>query len=139
MSLKSFTEFLCIGMLAAVAAGCSSSTPEAQASRPPPVDDPNIEVKRTIVMTGANQCQLKIQRGRDEPELLTPKACNPVTAADGHVTEVSIVFDAPCKTYPFKNIIGELYFVDEKSIASRNSPCPVESFNTSYGWTLAKQ
>ncbi|WP_297798940.1 hypothetical protein [Arenimonas sp. GDDSR-1] len=124
-------------MLAAFAAGCSS-TPEAQASRPAPTDDPNIEVKRTIVMTGASQCQLKIQCGRDEPELLTPKACNPAKAADGHITEVSIVFDAPCKTYPFKNIQGELYFLDEKSIAGRNSACPVESFNTSYGWALEK-
>ena len=138
MSLKSFTEFLCIGMLAAVAAGCSSSSPEAQGSRPPPTDDPNIEVKRTIVMTGANQCQLKIQRGRDEPEQLTPKACDAVTSADGHVSEISVRFDAPCKSYPFKNIMGELYFLDEKSIASRNSACKVESFNASYGWTLEK-
>ena len=136
MSLKLFGHFLGIGMLAAIAAGCSSSSPEAQASRPAPTDDPNIEVKRTIVMTGTNQCQLKIERGRDEPELLTPKACNPVAAADGQVTEVSIVFDAPCKTYPFKNIIGELYFLDEKSIAGRNSACQVESFNASYGWAL---
>ena len=63
----------------------------------------------------------------------------PVTAADGHVTEISIRFNAPCKTYPFRNIIGELYFVDEKSIASRNSACPVEAFNTSYGGALQRQ
>lgn len=139
MSLKLFGHLLIFVTFSAILSGCSNSSPEAQASRPPAVDDPTIEVKRTIIMAGANQCQLKIQRGRDEPELLTPKACNPVTAADGHVTEVSIVFDAPCKTYPFRNIIGDLYFVDEKTIAGRNSACPVESFNASYGWALATQ
>lgn len=138
MSLKLFGHLLVFAAVNTMLSGCSNSSPEAQASRPPPVDDPNIEVKRTIVMTGAGQCQLKIQRGRDEPELLIPKACNPVTAADGHVTEVSLVFDAPCKTYPFKNIIGDLYFVDEKTIAGRNSACAVESFNPSYGWALEK-
>lgn len=139
MSLKLLGHFLLFAGFSMFISGCTNSSPEAQASRPPPVDDPNIEVKRTIVMTASNQCQLKIQRGRDEPELLTPAACEPVTAADGHVTEISIRFNAPCKTYPFRNIIGELYFVDEKSIASRNSACPVESFNTSYGWALQRQ
>lgn len=138
MSLKLFGHLLIFATFTAALSGCSNSSPETQASRPPPVDDPTVEVKRTIIMTGASQCQLKIQRGRDEPELLTPKACNPVTAADGHVTEVSLVFDAPCKTYPFKNIIGDLYFVDEKTIAGRNSACAVESFNASYGWALEK-
>ncbi|HWR95127.1 MAG TPA: hypothetical protein VN248_00150 [Arenimonas sp.] len=100
------------------------------------MDDPAVEVKRAIVVTGSGQCQLKVQKGRDDPELFTPKTCALTKDSADMVTAVTVSFDAPCKQYQFKNLIGELYFLDEKSIGKRNDACPVESFNASYGWSL---
>lgn len=118
-------------------AACSNSQPAARPVVAAP-DDPNIEVKRTIVVTGNGQCQLKMQKGRDDPELFTPKSCALTKDATDIVTAVTVSFDAPCKQYQFKNLIGDLYFLDEKAIGTRNAACRVESFNASYGWSLEK-
>ena len=117
-------------------AACSNSQPAARPAVAAP-DDPNIEVKRTIVVTGDGQCQLKTQKGREDPELLTPVTCTLTSSGDA-VTAVTVSFPAPCKQYQFKNLIGDLYFLDEKAIGARNAACRVESFNASYGWSLER-
>lgn len=132
--MKLFGNSLFIMATAVVLAACSNSQPAARPAAA--ADDPAVEVKRTIVVTGSGQCQLKVQKGRDDPELFTPKSCALTKDAAGIVTAVTTSFDAPCKQYQFKNLIGELYFLDEKSIGTRNAACPVESFNASYGWSL---
>jgi hypothetical protein len=126
--------FMAMGILLAA---CSNSQPAARQATVA-ADDPDIEVKRTIVVTGDGQCQLKMQKGRDDPELFTPKSCALSKDATDTVTAVTVSFDAPCKQYQFKNLIGDLYFLDEKAIGARNAACPVESFNASYGWSLEK-
>jgi hypothetical protein len=134
--MKLFGSSLFAMALGILLAACSNSQP---AARPvaAAVDDPNIEVKRTIVVTGSGQCQLKVQKGRDDPELITPKSCT-MTGSGDAVTAVTVSFPAPCKQYQFKNLIGDLYFLDEKAIGTRNAACRVESFNASYGWSLEK-
>lgn len=94
---------------------------------------------RTILITSDTQCQLRIQKGRDDPELITPKSCSLDVSAAGNISAVKVQFDAPCKQYTFNNIIGEMYFIDDKSIASRNKSCRVESFNSSYGWSIERK
>jgi hypothetical protein len=118
-----------------VLAACSNSQPPAKPTAVE-VDDPAIEVKRAIVVTGSGQCQLKVQKGRDDPELISPKSCELTKGASDIVTTVTVSFDAPCKKYQFKNLIGELYFLDDKALGTRNPACQVESFNASYGWSL---
>ena len=116
-------------------AGCSNNQPTAKPETAA-ADDPAVEVKRAIVVTGNGQCQLKVQKGRDDPELISPKSCELTKGVSDIVTSVTLSFDAPCKKYQFKNLIGELYFLDDKALGTRNPACPVESFNASYGWSL---
>ncbi len=133
--MKMFGNSLFILAFSLALSACSNSP--AEKSLAVEADDPNIEVARTIVVTGNGLCQLKVQKGRDDPELLTPVACT-MTGSGDAVTAVTVSFPAPCKQYQFKNLIGDLYFLDEKAIGTRNAACRVESFNASYGWSLEK-
>ena len=112
---------------------CSGSAPETKVVVE---DDPNIEIKRTIVITGDSQCQLRVQKGRDEPELITPQSCRLTKSGSGEISAVTTVFAAPCSSYTFNNLIGELFFLDDKALTTRKPACKVESFNASYGWAL---
>ena len=94
---------------------------------------------RIILINSDTQCQLRIQKGRDDPELITPKSCSLEISAAGNISAVKVQFDAPCKQYTFNNIIGEMYFIDDKSIATHNKACRVESFNSSYGWAIERK
>mgnify|MGYP006342243451 FL=1 len=133
MKLLGNPLFLVVFSLALSA--CSNSPAEKSLTAEP--DNPDIEITRTIVMTGVSQVQLKVQKGREDAELFTPKSCILVGSGDA-VSAVTVSFAAPCKQYQFKNLIGALYFLDEKAIGTRNAACPVESFNASYGWSLEK-
>ena len=124
-----------VAALTAVLSACSGSAPEAKLVIS---DDPNIEIKRTIMVTGDSQCQLKVQKGRDQPELITPQSCKLTKSASGEISAVTTVFAAPCTTYVFNNLIGELYFLDDKALVTRKPACKVESFNASYGWALER-
>lgn len=121
--------------LTAVLSACSGSTPEAKVVV---TDDPNIEIKRTIIVTGDNQCQLKVQKGRDQPELISPLSCTLTKSASGEINAVTTAFAPPCSAYVFNNLIGELFFLDDKALTTRNPACEVESFNASYGWSLER-
>ena len=112
---------------------CSGSAPETKVVVE---DDPNIEIKRTIVITGDSQCQLRVQKGRDEPELISPQSCRLTKSGSGEISAVTTVFAAPCSSYTFNNLIGELFFLDDKALTTRKPACKVESFNASYGWAL---
>ena len=116
-------------------AACSSSAPEA---KPVATDDPNVETKRTIVLAGDTRCRLEVQKGRASPEIIEPVSCRISKTASGEISAVTAVFAAPCREYAFNNLIGELYFLDEKNLAGRNAACAVESFNASYGWSLKR-
>jgi hypothetical protein len=133
--MKMFGNSLFILAFGFTLSACSNSP--AEKSLAVEADDPNIEVVRTIVVTGNGLCQLKVQKGRDDPELLTPVTCT-MTGSGDAITAVTVSFPAPCKQYQFKNLIGELYFLDEKAIGTRNAACRVEAFNASYGWSLEK-
>jgi hypothetical protein len=133
--MKLFGTPLFIVVFSLALSACSNSPAEKSLVAEP--DVPDIEVARTIVVTGDGQCQLKVQKGRDDAELFTPKSCILVGSGDA-VSAVTLSFAAPCKQYQFKNLIGELYFLDEKAIGTRNAACPVETFNASYGWRLEK-
>lgn len=121
--------------LAAVLTACSGGAPEAKVVV---TDDPNIEIKRTIIVTGENQCQLKVQKGRDQPELISPMSCTLTKSASGEISAVTTVFAPPCGAYAFNNLIGELFFLDDKALTTRKPACKVESFNASYGWSLER-
>lgn len=131
-------------MLSAVAvtallSACSGSAPEAKpVAADTGADDPNIEIKRTIIVTGDSQCQLKVQKGRDEPELISPQSCKLTKSASGEISAITTVFAAPCREYAFNNLIGELFFLDDKALTARQPACKVESFNASYGWSLER-
>ena len=115
---------------------CSGSAPETKVVVE---DDPNIEIKRTIVITGDSQCQLSVQKGRGEPELIAPQSCRLTKSDSGEISAVTTVFAAPCSSYTFNNLIGELFFLDDKALTTRKPACKVESFNASYGWALEQR
>ena len=120
---------------AASLSACSSSAPEA---KPVAADDPNVETRRTIVLASDTRCRLEVQKGRASPEIIEPVSCRVSKTASGEINAVTAVFAAPCREYAFNNLIGELYFLDEKALSGRNAACPVESFNASYGWSLKR-
>lgn len=91
---------------------------------------------RTIRIQGTTQCQLVIKQGKKGSETISPKSCKITRSADGFVTQVTVLFDPPCKQYNFNNVIGDRYFLDEKSITSKNKACRIETFNATYGWEL---
>jgi hypothetical protein len=100
-------------------------------------DDPDVDVVRSIEVTGGNQCQLRIQKGRKDPELYVAKRCT-LTRSGDFVSSVSLAFEAPCTEYRFNNLIGDKFFFDSKAITAPNKACAIESFNDSYGWSLVQ-
>lgn len=115
---------------------CNSGPSEpAQAVLRVESDDPAIETVRTINVIDTNVCQLSVQKGRDDPEIYSPKTCT-ITRKDGFAVDITVGFDAPCRQYQFKNLIGDKYFLDEKSIGTRVAACAIDTFNTSYAWRL---
>ena len=93
---------------------------------------------RTILIQSDTKCVLRVQRGKDDPELINPNSCSLTKGPDGHINSVLVTFNPPCKQYSLNNVIGELYFLDEKSIAGKNTACRIESFKASYGWKIEK-
>jgi|GWRWMinimDraft_12_1066020.scaffolds.fasta_scaffold116095_1 hypothetical protein len=91
---------------------------------------------RTILIQSDTKCVLRVQKGRDDPELINPTSCSLTKSPDGHINSVLVAFNPPCKQYSLKNLIGDLYFLDEKSIAGRNKACRIESFKASYAWKI---
>ncbi len=100
--------------------------------------DPDADVVRTIEVTSDTQCQLRIQKGRKDPELYSAKSCTLKRSGD-FVTSISLSFDAPCKQYTFNNLIGDKFFFDAKAISTPNKACTIESFSASYGWSLEQK
>jgi hypothetical protein len=121
--------------ISALLSACSGSAPETKLAV---TDDPNVEIKRTIIVTGDSQCRLKVQKGRDEPELIVPQSCQLTKSGSGEISAVTTVFASPCGSYTFNNLIGELFFLDDKALTTRKPACKVESFNASYGWSLER-
>jgi hypothetical protein len=91
---------------------------------------------RTILIQSDSKCVLRVEKGKDEPELINPNSCSLTKAQDGHINSVLVTFNPPCKTYSFNNVMGELYFLDEKSIAGKNTACRIETFKASYAWKI---
>lgn len=91
---------------------------------------------RTILIQSDTHCVLSVKKGRDQPELIKPNACSLKKAQDGHINAVLVTFNPPCKQYSLNNVIGDLYFLDEKSIAGKNTACRIETFKASYGWKI---
>ena len=71
--MKLFGTPLFIVVFSLALSACSNSPAEKPLAAEP--DNPDIEVTRTIVVTGDGQCQLKVQKGREDAELFTPKSC----------------------------------------------------------------
>jgi hypothetical protein len=95
-----------------------------------------VDETRTILIQSDTKCVLRIQKGRDEPELINPNSCSLTKGQDGHINSVLVTFNPPCKQYSLNNVIGELYFLDEKSIAGKNTACRIETFKASYAWKI---
>ncbi len=137
--MKLFSNFLFISIAALTLASCSKNPPSpAVGATSAEAFEPDVEEIRTIQIQSDSKCQLSIKRGRDEPELISPKSCQFNKSTAGDITSVTLNFDPPCKQYVLTNLIGELYFLDEKSIAGKNQACRIESFKASYGWALGK-
>ncbi len=91
---------------------------------------------RIISIQSETQCSLIVKHGRRIENTITPKSCQLTKSADGFISSVLVTFDTPCKQYAFKNVIGTRYFLDEKTIASKNPACVLETFNASYSWEI---
>jgi hypothetical protein len=100
--------------------------------------DTDADVVRTIEVTGETQCQLRIQKGRKDPEVYAAKTCRLKRSGD-FVTSLSLGFDAPCKQYSFNNLIGDKFFFDAKAVTTPNKACAIESFSASHGWALVQK
>lgn len=96
----------------------------------------DVEEIRTILIQSDSKCVLRVEKGKDEPELINPISCSLTKAQDGHINAVLVTFNPPCKKYSFNNVMGELYFLDEKSIAGKNTACRIETFKASYAWKI---
>jgi hypothetical protein len=120
--------------------GCStkSQLPAETVAFVAPDLEVDVDEIRTILIKSDSQCQLRVKRGKNDPELISPKSCLLVKTTSGEITSVKILFAPPCKEYTLNNLISNLYFLDEKSIASKNKACRVESFKSSYGWTISQ-
>ncbi len=137
--MSAYRSVLVVLLLVNLLSACSGSAPEAKVfAADASADDPNVEIKRTIIVTSDTQCQLKIQKGRDAPELINPQSCNLTKSDSGEISAVTTVFASPCRTYVFNNLIGEMFFLDDKPLTTRQPACKVESFNASYGWSLER-
>lgn len=115
-----------------------SDKPAATPTETEPASQPAdaVDEIRTILIQSDTTCVLRVQRGKDEPELINPTSCALTKGPDGHINSVSVAFSPPCKQYSLNNVIGDLYFLDEKSIAGKNKACRIESFKASYGWKI---
>ena len=126
---------ICVVLLNACAQKPSAETSNSSTS-------PNIvltgkdDETRIISIQSPTQCSLIVKHGRKVETTITPKSCQLTKSTDGFITSVTVIFDAPCKQYLFKNVIGDRYFLDEKSIASKNTACVLETFNVGYSWSI---
>ncbi len=137
--MQLFKYFLILLIACLALGGCTKSQlPTETVAFVAPDLEADVDEVRTILIKSDTQCQLSVKRGRNDPELISPKSCLFVKTASGEITAVKILFAPPCKEYMLNNLIGELYFLDEKSIAGKNKACRVESFKSSYGWTISK-
>jgi hypothetical protein len=137
--MQLFKNFLILLITCLFMSACTKSQlPEETVAFVAPDLEADVDEIRSILIKSDSQCQLSVKRGRNDPELISPKSCSFVKASTGEITAVKIAFAPPCKEYTLNNLIGELYFLDEKSIASKNKACRMESFKSSYGWTISK-
>lgn len=137
--MQLFKYFLILLTACLSAAGCTKSQQPAETiAFVAPDLEADVDEVRTILIKSDTQCQLSVKRGRNDAELISPKSCSLIKTSAGEITAVKISFNPPCKEYTFNNVIGVLYFLDEKSIASKNKACRVESFKSSYGWAISK-
>ena len=137
--MKLFSKFLLALTASLALISCSKNQPSPAAGAPAAADlAPDVEEIRTILIQGDSKCQLSAARGRNEPVLVTPKSCQFIKTSAGDISSVVLIFDPPCKQYTMNNLIGALYFLDEKSIAGKNKDCPIESFKASYGWSISQ-
>ena len=115
-----------------------SQLPEETVAFVAPDLEADVDEVRSISIKSDSQCQLSVKRGRNDAELISPKSCALVKTSTGEISAIKILFSPPCKEYTLNNLIGELYFLDEKSIASKNKACRIETFKSSYGWSVIK-
>lgn len=133
-----FKYFLLLLSTCFALGACTKNQPPAETvAYAVPALATDVDEVRTILIKSDTQCQLSVKRGRDDPELISPKSCLLVKTAAGDISSIKVLFESPCKQYTFSNLIGELYFLDEKSIAGKNKACRVESFKSSYGWSIS--
>lgn len=100
--------------------------------------DSDADIVRTIEVSNGNQCVLRVQKGRKDPELYSAKSCSLQRSGD-FISSLTLRFDAPCGEYRFNNLIGDKYFFDSKAIATPNKACAIESFSASHGWSLEQK
>lgn len=137
--MQLFKNFLVILITCLVLNACTKAQlPEQTVAFVAPDLEADVDEIRSILIKSDTQCQLSVKRGRNDAELISPKSCALLKASIGEITAVKILFASPCKEYTLNNLIGELYFLDEKSIASKNKACRIETFKSSYGWTISK-
>lgn len=137
--MQLFKTFLIILATCLFITACTKAQlPEQTVAFVAPDLETDVDEIRTILIKSDTQCQLSVKRGRNDAELISPKSCALVKTATGEISAIKILFSPPCKEYTLNNLIGELYFLDEKSIASKNKACRVESFKSSYGWAISK-
>jgi hypothetical protein len=131
----------CVGMLllcVAALSACAEKPDQETTVAAAPINllTGSDDEKRIISIQTPTQCSLIVKRGRKIAETINPKSCQLTKSTDGFITSVAVIFDAPCKQYLFKNVIGTHYFLDEKTIASKNKACALETFNPSYKWDI---
>ena len=106
-------------LMTLIISGCNNSTAESTKDVVRiESDDPAIETVRIVNVLDTNTCQLTVKKGREDPEIFSPKTCT-ITRKDGFAVEIAVSFDAPCRQYRFKNLIGDKYFLDEKTLGTR--------------------
>ena len=137
--MQLFKNFLILSITCLFITACTKAQlPEQTVAFVAPDLETDVDEIRSILIKSDTQCQLSVKRGRNDAELISPKSCALLKASTGEITAVKILFASPCKEYTLNNLIGELYFLDEKSIASKNKACRIETFKSSYGWTISK-
>lgn len=137
--MRMLCNVLFISAVSLALISCSKNQPSPEAGAPAAADlAPDVEEIRTILIQGDSKCQLSATRGREQSTLISPKSCQFIKTSAGDISSVVLIFDPPCKQYTMTNLIGELYFLDEKSIAGKNKDCPIESFKASYGWSISQ-
>ena len=137
--MQLFKNFLILLITCLFMSACTKSQlPEETVAFVAPDLEADVNEVRNISIKSDSQCQLSVKRGRNDAELISPKSCALVKTSTGEISAIKILFSPPCKEYTLNNLIGELYFLDEKSIASKNKACRIETFKSSYGWSVIK-